>query len=361
MILSRHLPLAIIALLLSATPTLAAFSDVPSIHSNADAINYAQKEYIVSGYPDGTFKPDQLINRAEFTKIIMGGYNAVDEVPSECGRSDTMYLPFSDVHNGDWFAFRVCIAVQKGVVQGYPDGTFRPAANINFVEAAKMISVAIDPYDFTVPAYEYGTEWYERFVQYLAAENAIPLSIARFNQPITRGEMAEMIYRLKAQVTTKPSRTYEDFLEVSKPASSATSIEWKGWSENGYFFQIPDDWDNARDSNGRTIFVDGYGITRATLSCPIPIAGFEAWDFQQSRRTLSDRGLQYGATLWLGKVRDPADRLGDLNILFMHRNTFDHWYDDGGESYSCMLASGEGALKADVWEHMYESVEILSE
>ncbi len=35
---------------------------------------------------------------------------------------------------------------------------FRPNQNVNFVEAAKMIGVAIDPHDFTMPEYEVGTE-----------------------------------------------------------------------------------------------------------------------------------------------------------------------------------------------------------
>lgn len=46
------------------------FSDVPFNHLNAETIDYVQANGIVSGYPDGTFRPDQTINRAEFVKII---------------------------------------------------------------------------------------------------------------------------------------------------------------------------------------------------------------------------------------------------------------------------------------------------
>jgi hypothetical protein len=53
------------------TNAYAFFSDVSSGHVNYDAIKYVQDNGIVSGYQDGTFKPDKTINRAEFTKIIV--------------------------------------------------------------------------------------------------------------------------------------------------------------------------------------------------------------------------------------------------------------------------------------------------
>jgi hypothetical protein len=55
-----------------------------------------------------------------------------------------------------------------------------------------------------------GQPWYRDFVQALDDQNAIPLSITSLDQNITRGEMAEIMYRLKANVTTKSSRTYAE-------------------------------------------------------------------------------------------------------------------------------------------------------
>ncbi len=329
------------------------FSDVSFDHPNAAAIAYLKDQDLVSGYPDGTFKADQPINRAEFTKIIMNGYNGLDVVPKQCGSTNGMYLPFSDVHQGDWFAFRVCLAVEASIVQGYPDGTFRPSANINFVEAAKIIA-----HSFKLP-FAHTDIWFEGSVRALADSNAIPTSIARFDQPITRGEMAEMIYRLKAGMTDLPSKTYE---QLSQPPTVFDNFsQWGSWSENGYFFRVPKNWNNARDNKGRTIFVDGRGVVRAMLTCPIPQAGYEAWDFQESHRMFSEHGQQYGATLWLGHPRDPIDGLEDFNLVFMHRNTFDHWYDEGDEQYSCELTSGAGELDDDIWMAIYRSVEVLSE
>lgn len=174
----------------------AAFNDVNSSHENKDAIEYVQAQGIVQGYADGTYKPDNKINRAEFTKIVIEAQFEKAEID---GCETTV---FNDVPTAQWFAKYVCLAQKKGVIAGYPDGTFKPGNNIKFTEAAKIIANTL-----------YGTvqgaePWYRSFVEKLANEKSIPTSIAEFGKEITRGEMAEMIYRLKADVKTKSSQTY---------------------------------------------------------------------------------------------------------------------------------------------------------
>ena len=180
-----------------------AFFDVPANHPNADAIGYVKSQGIVSGYADGTFKPDQQINRAEFTKILIASNyppNFDGPGPEECLQDAYVFLDVSR----EWFAKYVCTAKAGGLIDGYPDGTFRPATNINFVEAAKILSK-----NFKLPFTDGTDSWYENYVRALSAKNAIPTSITHFDQPITRGETAEMIYRLSAGVTNKASRTYD--------------------------------------------------------------------------------------------------------------------------------------------------------
>jgi len=47
------------------------FSDVPSDYLYYDGITYVQSAGIATGYPNGTFKPENPVNRAEFTKIVI--------------------------------------------------------------------------------------------------------------------------------------------------------------------------------------------------------------------------------------------------------------------------------------------------
>ena len=187
------------ALLMGIIPTAMAqtqpFPDVYSSHVNVDAIDYLKDEGIIEGYPDGEYKPSININRAEFTKIIVGAV-VDDPQGSNC---------FTDVQD-QWFAKYVCQAEQMGIVDGYPDGSFKPAENINFSEASKIIANGYkkDAQDLQ------GERWFKEYVDALAEEKAIPFSVNFFDEKVTRDEMAEMIYRLKADVETKATRTYDE-------------------------------------------------------------------------------------------------------------------------------------------------------
>jgi len=107
------------------------FSDVPKLHRNSTAIEYLYKNGIVNGYPDGTFKPDNSINRAELLKILVEGKGIT---PIQSDYHDC----FKDV-TGQWFAPYVCYAKEVGWVDGYSDGKFRPEQVVNKAEAIKIL------------------------------------------------------------------------------------------------------------------------------------------------------------------------------------------------------------------------------
>lgn len=187
----------------------AEFSDVPSSHPYAPAISYVRDQGIVSGYSDGSFKPNNTINRAEFLKILL---EAVldDETINGCTLSSAKL--FSDVPRREWFAKYVCTGKEAEVIGGYSDGTFRPANEITFAEAAKIISIS---FDLVLGP---GETWYEPYVNALGAQGAIPDTISGPEKKITRAEMAEMIYRLKTDEPSVPSTstTTQDSLSAFK-------------------------------------------------------------------------------------------------------------------------------------------------
>lgn len=166
-------------------------------HPYKQAINTLQQKNILTGYPNGNFKPENQINRAEFTKIAMETLSTQRE-RQYCRFSKT----FSDVSAQDWFAPHVCVAVKKGIINGYEDGSFRPQNPIKFIEAAKIMAYALD----TNIANK--KNWYDGSVQYLSDKKAIPTSIGSLKKPITRGEMAEIIWRLKSGVHRKDSKKF---------------------------------------------------------------------------------------------------------------------------------------------------------
>lgn len=84
---------------------------------------------IITGYPDGTFRPDKPITRAELAAIA----SRFDECRS--GRFST----FSDVV-GHWAEAEICDAYASGWLEGYPDGSFKPDRNVTRAEAMAMIN-----------------------------------------------------------------------------------------------------------------------------------------------------------------------------------------------------------------------------
>lgn len=110
------------------------FSDIAN-HWSSDFIAAMVKEGVVGGYPDGSFKPNGLVTRAEFSKMIVSALK-LDTVAYEEN--------FTDVKANDWFASFVATMVKNGFVSGYPDGTFKPNGHITRNEMAKILSNVLE-------------------------------------------------------------------------------------------------------------------------------------------------------------------------------------------------------------------------
>jgi len=110
------------------------FTDIAGHWAESD-IKLAAAKGIVSGYPDGAFKPDHPVTRAEFVKMLAGAMKLE-------GSGAT--LTFTDHDQiGVWAKQAVAQAVQAGIVVGYSDGSFRPHAQITRAEMAMMIARAL--------------------------------------------------------------------------------------------------------------------------------------------------------------------------------------------------------------------------
>ncbi len=179
------------------TPSSHFFYDTSSSHENYSAIRWLKFQGVVQGYNDGTYKPDAKINRAELTKIIIASEFDKNEIDN-CKSTKT----FTDVDPNEWYSRYICVAFNNNIIQGYNDGSFRPLHDITFAEAAKIITQSLKhqtPPDLT---------WYKPYVAKLEQEKAAPISIEKIDQEITRGEMAEIIFRLKDNVHDKPTTSF---------------------------------------------------------------------------------------------------------------------------------------------------------
>lgn len=111
-----------------------AFTDIAG-HWAEDYIMRAVEKGFVSGYPDGTFKPNHPVTRAEYTVMLAGALKL---------EGDGSALTFTDHDRiGGWAKQAVAQAVQAGIVVGYNDGSFRPNTQITRAEMAVMIARAL--------------------------------------------------------------------------------------------------------------------------------------------------------------------------------------------------------------------------
>lgn len=118
------------------------FSDVPSTNPFFSYINVLKTEGIISGYSDGTYRPNALITRGETAKFIT---NAIQKrmTPPNGDWGILTFERFSDVPYSHGFYGEINFLAELGVIGGYSDGTFKPSNNVTRGEMSKMVSSGI--------------------------------------------------------------------------------------------------------------------------------------------------------------------------------------------------------------------------
>lgn len=170
------------------------FTDIPLGHHYYASTKYLYNSGVLKGYEDGRYDADGLMNRAEFIKAVV-------EARGEDIESDINNACFKDVYD-QWFAPYVCYAFDQGWVSGYENELFDPSRTINRGEALKVLFHA-----FEIETLEYAyedffvdvenTQWFQPYV-YTAYNAYILDSEGQYfyaAQPLSRGVMAEWIYR----------------------------------------------------------------------------------------------------------------------------------------------------------------------
>lgn len=108
------------------------FPDVPNGYWAACGIDKLAINDIVVGYPDGMFKPNKNISRAEFATMLVKGFNM-----NAHGATTSR---FSDVSRNNWANAAIAKAVDEDLLRGYPNHTFKPNNAVTRVEALTSIS-----------------------------------------------------------------------------------------------------------------------------------------------------------------------------------------------------------------------------
>lgn len=105
------------------------FNDLDNAEWAKETIVEWVERGLISGYEDGTFRPNQEVTRAEYAKMIFNAYELETD-----GKKD-----FTDILESDWHYEIITKKAFLGYINGYPDGTFRPDSPITRAEAATII------------------------------------------------------------------------------------------------------------------------------------------------------------------------------------------------------------------------------
>lgn len=176
-------------------------TDMNDVSGKAAAELY--RRAVIGGFPDGQFKGDRPVNRAEAAKFLVlarfqseqSGPNAVVNFTND-GR-------FPDVLEGQWYTKYVIAAAKKNIIKGNPDGTFRPANTVNTAEFLKMLALTFGltlnqdyPYMDVKP-----TDWFAPYAGLAYRYNLFPdRKIALLpGKALTRKEVAVAIYQYLSQ------------------------------------------------------------------------------------------------------------------------------------------------------------------
>ena len=169
----------------------AAFSDQSKI-KNTEAVDACTALNIIGGYPDGSFKPEGNITRAEVTKMICVALNGGKNPAVSTNTTPT----FSDVRNNAnaaWAEGYIESCAAQGIVSGVGGGKFAPNGNVTGVQLAKMLLVSLgyksENEGFT------GNAWATN-VNVRAAQKGLYVGLESMdtNAAITRDNAAQMVW-----------------------------------------------------------------------------------------------------------------------------------------------------------------------
>lgn len=118
------------------------FHDIAGHWAEREIKAWAGRE-LAGGYPDGTFRPDSPISRAEFVALVnraFGYNNMADNMAAFAAGQATSQAAYSDVVAKDWYATEFANAAAVGYLSGYPDGTMKPQNPVTRQEVAAVLA-----------------------------------------------------------------------------------------------------------------------------------------------------------------------------------------------------------------------------
>ncbi|EIM06211.1 N-acetylmuramoyl-L-alanine amidase [Planococcus antarcticus DSM 14505] len=171
--------------------TAQAAGDLQKSHPFYEEIAYLMDKGVVTGYPDGTIRPDRVVTRAE-AAVMIGRVKGFSEAQQE--------TTFSDVPAGQYASGSIAEAARAGYIIGYKDGTYRPSQAVSRGDMALIIERVFDLnfiYFHDIKDVPDAAYYYDAITRLIAANIAIGYPDGTF-QPkleVTRGQFSAFLAR----------------------------------------------------------------------------------------------------------------------------------------------------------------------
>lgn len=292
-----------LAMPLAANAATITFSDVTYEHVYYDAITNLAAEGILNGFEDGSFKPEEAVTRAQFTKIICYALDSGDLRYGEDQR-----VSFPDVDPNHWAIDNITTAYNSKIINGYDDGTFKPENTVLYEQAVKMAVCALG----------YPNERAERSGGYPDGYIKIASDIkmlkrlvgVKVGEPLTRGSVAQLIDNMR------DAELYSDISGPARPDGSQTG---------GSLRDNPTSTTAKQQINGRIVAVYGSSIYYNEVSqcnkkqIELDVGG-ERIFFGIENLGINDTSAYLGRTVTVYYEHDnSADYDEATNIIFQSR------------------------------------------
>ncbi len=116
----------------------ASFTDKDSI-TNTEAVNMLADLGVINGFTDGSYRPTETVTRAQMAKMIYAVCTGDDDASGFVGTTTAL----TDLNQAPWAEGYIKYCYSLGIINGFPDNTFRPNEPVTVAQAAKMLLVAV--------------------------------------------------------------------------------------------------------------------------------------------------------------------------------------------------------------------------
>lgn len=164
-------------------------SDVSASSDLFPAVKKMIDKKVMTGYPDGTFKPNGYITRAEIAVAVTKMTNLTSMLADKETKTT-----FSDLDGYGWAKGYINIMVDVGYTKGTSSTTYSPGKNITYAE---LITILIRTRGGAASELDAAGNWPQNYINYAIMYNLLgDMVVSDWNAPATRGDTARLIFRM---------------------------------------------------------------------------------------------------------------------------------------------------------------------